>query len=195
MYSSCRAGCLIPSCFPGGSQLPRPDISACTLREGHGRSCSFPKGLSIYLLVGGRGHWLRSRSCHSLSCVTVDKSLATHIPQFSDLQKRDENIQPGRGNEMMPVKQLVHSRCSVVTVVSNPDSAGRVPPEGPFSSLGCSLMLSAHWAGKWSKSVGSYDQGSGLPGPLHQTMDGFVSFGYLLATWGLCSLGGFDGEF
>ena len=28
-----------------------------------------------------------------------------------------------------------------------------------------------------------------LPGPLHQTMDRFVSFGDLMATWELCSLG------
>lgn len=49
---------------------------------------------------------------------------------------------------MMSVKHLVHSGCSVVAVISNPGSAGRAPPEGPFSSLGCSLVLSPHWAVK-----------------------------------------------
>ena len=37
--------------FPWRQPLPRPDVSVCTLREGHRRSCSFPKGLSISLYL------------------------------------------------------------------------------------------------------------------------------------------------
>lgn len=96
---------------------------------------------------------------------------------------------------MMPDKHLAHSGCPVVAVVRNPGSAGRALPEG----------LSLAWAARLCSALTGLLSGLSpwaamikalrLPGPLHQTMDRLVSFGDLMATWGLCSLGGSDGEF
>lgn len=61
-------------------------------------------------------------------------------------------------------------------------------PAGPCSDLGSALTGRL----RGLRLRAAIIKAPRRPGLLHQTMDGFVSFACLLATWGLCSLGGFN---
>lgn len=91
---------------------------------------------------------------------------------------------------MTPLKHLVHSGCSVVAVVTR--SLQEEPrPEGPHSGSCSALTGRLSGLRLWAAMI----EAPRRPGLLHQTMNRFISFACLLATWGLCRLGGFDSEF
>ena len=91
---------------------------------------------------------------------------------------------------MTPLKHLVHSGCSVVAVVTR-SLQEEARPEGPHSGSCSALTGRLSGLRLWAAMI----EAPRRPGLLHQTMNRFISFACLLATWGLCSLGGFDSEF
>lgn len=65
-------------------------------------------------------------------------------------------MQPGRGSAIILVSTGTQQALSRMAVVNNLDSASGAPSQGTFLQL----VLSPHWAGKWSKPVSNCDRGS-----------------------------------